>query len=309
VYEARQGLIKCLAPAKPSGKEPSVYVEEVDWGRFPPLDELAWLFYNFFNRYTDREVVMLVGEKLDGTGSMYYVPKQVGTSGSVKWTAGDKEMDQFQEQAQWVGTIHSHPGNFCTPSQTDIDDWAAPEKSGLHVVFGRDASFTINGAVAGRTFELYAGRTCKEECQEEPVEYQTSRGRSLEELLKKPAPVKTRTVSRGAVRVVGKRKRKWAYPHEKGQSGPLWDPETGLPLWHDDGDVPDYVEETLDVVGALSLSGVDSDGIPVLRIVEYNGKLYALTLAQYAELTEWCRGVCPLPKARRLRLHEAGGGR
>jgi proteasome lid subunit RPN8/RPN11 len=308
IYETRGGIIKCLAPAKPPSDEPDVYVEGVDWQGFPPRNHLAWLFYSFFCKYTDREVVMLVGKRLDGMGWLYYVPEQVGTCGSVRWTADDEEMGQFQEQARWIGTVHSHPGNCCKPSQTDIDDWADPEKSGMHVVFGRDGSFTVNGAIAERTFELLSGRVCREESWTRE-RYQTSKGRSLKELLKKPKPPVTRIVQRGAVWTQRPSKRSQRYHHEGGHAQTMWDPETGLPLWdNDEKDGGDFVEETLDVVGALPLGQGQDSGIPVLRIVEYNGQFHALTLQQYAELVEWCKGVCPVPKSERLRLYGARGG-
>lgn len=308
VYEERYGLIRCLAPTKPPSGEPNVYVEDIDWGRFPPEDQLAWLFFHFFYRYTDREVVILVGQRRDGSGWLYYVPEQVGTYDSVKWTTDDEEMDWFQERAQWIGTIHSHPGNCCKPSQTDVDDWAEPEKSGLHVVFGRDGSYTVNGAVAERTFELDAGRVHKG-IDWVGAGYCTSKHRNLAELLKRPKPVATRTVRRGVISTIRASKRPWRYTHEEKHTQPLWDSETGLPLWRgDEENDKDFVKETLDVIGALPLMGKD-DGIPVLRIVEYDGQFHALTLSQYAELVEWCRDVCPVPKLKRLRLYGTRGSK
>ncbi|KKK83393.1 hypothetical protein LCGC14_2793830, partial [marine sediment metagenome] len=130
VYEERHGLIECLAPARTVGDDPSVYVSDVNWASFPPAGELAWLFHNFFSQYEDREVVMLMGRRRDGNGHSYHVPEQVGTCGGVKWDADNEEMGEFQDRADWIGTIHSHPGSCCGASQTDIDDWANPEKSG-----------------------------------------------------------------------------------------------------------------------------------------------------------------------------------
>lgn len=316
-YEERSGLLECLVAAKPVG-EPSVYVDSVQWRSFPPIGELARLFKYFFSEYTDREVVMLVGKYRDTSGWLYYVPEQVGTAGSVKWTADDEEMDEFQKKAKWIGTIHSHPGDCCQPSQTDIDDWAEPEKSGLHVVFGRDGSFTVNGAIAERTFEVSKGSVALVTLSG-PVSYRRSKNRTLDNLLKKPKPVVTRTVSRGRINVVEASKRPWRNAWQKLQElrkrqGPypvktLWDPETGLPIWQDDDDGQgDFVEETLDTIGALPLLGEDN-GVPVLRIVSHKGQLHALTLHQYAELVEWCKDECPVPKSKRLRLYNARGGK
>jgi proteasome lid subunit RPN8/RPN11 len=294
VYETRDGLIKCLAPAKLCAGEPDIYVEAIDWLRFPPQDHLAWLFYNFFHKYTDREVVMLVGERLNREGWLYYVPEQVGTSGFVRWTADDEEMNWFQERARWIGTIHIHPGNDCKPSQTDIDDWAEPEKSGMHIVFGRDGSFTVNGAIAERTFELYSNCVRQEQSwSKEQVRYQTSKGRSLEELLKKPKPVVVKPhVRRGsvvAVRRVQKEASSWIEASQ-------WVEESKK----------DFVEESLEMVGALQLD--QDNGAAVMRFVEYNGLIYMVSASQWKELTEWCKGVCPMPKSKKIRLMGVRGG-
>lgn len=282
VYEWRHGLIECLAPAKVVGNEPKVYVDDVDWSKFTPTGELAWLFHHFFSHFKDREVVMLVGRRRDGQGHLYHVPEQVGTCGGVKWNADDEEMDWFQDQAYWIGTIHSHPSNCARPSQTDIDDWADPEKSGLHVIFGRNGSFTVNGAIAERTFTLFKSDLCG--VVSTTVTYSTSKGRSLSELLKKPKPVVVkRSVSRGVVT--------WARP-TKGQ-------RVYPSLQHDEVD-DDFVEEALDVLGVLPLD--QDDGPPTVCLVWYNECTYAMTARQYGELVEWCRGVCPVPRSKKMRL-------
>lgn len=287
VYEKRHGLIDCLAPAKPDDSEPKVYVDKVDWSSFPHLEELAWLFDDFFSRY-DREVLMLIGKKRIGGGWLYYVPEQVGTGSSIEWEADDEEMDWFQDQATWVGTIHIHPGDMCSPSQTDIDDWAEPEKSGLHVVLGQDGSFTINGAIAGKTFLLSKGNL--QNYNRWPVEHVTSKGRTLEELLKKPKP----------------KPRSQAFQHDCS----LYDADPVLPP--DDysvelsGEDHDAVHFDLISVGAVC---VKHDKIRSLRVVTHQGRYYILTVGQYVDLVEECGDMYFIPKARRLRIQPVKGGK
>jgi proteasome lid subunit RPN8/RPN11 len=289
VYGRRHGLIECWAHVKPTTEEPNVYVDRIDWTGCPPEGELAWLFRHFFSQYKDREVVMLVGYRRDGQGHLYHVPEQVGTCGDVKWDADDEEMGRFQDQARWIGTIHSHPGNCAGPSQTDIDDWANPEKSGLHVILGRDGSYTVNGAIAERTFTVFKGDLCGT-VSAKTVRYSTSKGRSLTKLLKKPKPtVVKRSVSRGVVTWVGPKKRQRVY------SQPL-----------DGGVDDDYVEEALGVLGALSLD--QDNGLPTMYLVWYNERVYAMTTRQHRELTEWCHDVCPIPRSKKVRLFSSRGG-
>jgi hypothetical protein len=302
VYGMRHGLIECWAHVEPTSDKPNVYVDRIDWTGFPPEGELAWLFHNFFSKCLDREVVMLTGHKRDGSGHLYCVPEQIGTGGGVEWDTKGKEMDWFQERAHWIGTLHSHPGNCCSPSQTDIDDWANPEKSGLHVIFGRDGSYTVNGAIANRTFTLLQGDLSGVVCV--PTTYLTSGGRSLKELLKKPKPVViqklvSRSFISGGRSLIGEptTPKSWTYPHERDVSS--------QPLWWDDE--KDYVEESLDAAGALLLG--EEDGTPSVHVVRYNRRSYVMRTDQYADLTEWCHNVCPVPTSRVVKLYGMRGGK
>lgn len=274
VYEPRLGLIECLAPAKVGEDSPKVYVDGVDWDSFPPYGELAYLFDNFFSHY-DREVLMLVGKKRDGSGWLYHVPEQEGSCGSVEWKADDNEMGEFSDWAQWVGTIHIHPGIGCEPSQTDIDDWAEPEKSGLHLVFGRNGSYTISGAIAGRTFPLLDGEV--EGVPRIAVEYTTSSGRTLEELLKKPVAT-----------VVRKKSHKL--------------------LEHHDAPSLSGFGARLDV--ALRWADafpVEAEEMEDLRVISHDSRYYLMTPDQWDKVESWCDSE-EIPKVRTLRIRQAKGG-
>lgn len=280
LYSPRFGLIECMAVKSPSSDAPNVYVDKIDWKSYPPLEELNYLFNTFFKNY-DREVLMLVGRMRDHSGWLYYVPKQVGTSALVTWDSDDEEMGEFSDKAQWIGTIHIHPGSDCTPSQTDIDDWAEPEKSGLHLIFGRNGSYTINGSIAGNTFQVCRGNLGGVE--RSPVPYLTSHGRSLEELLTKPKPPPkfhfpsptSRFGSFPGGRIVTSRS---TIEEEQGQS---------------------YVERHLHV---MRVSPINHDELKSLRMVSHGGRYYILTESQYTNLEELCVDVCPVPTVGNLSI-------
>lgn len=288
VYEKRLGLIECLAPARLDKEDPNVYVDKVDWANFPPMTELASLFDRFFSKY-DREVLMLIGRKRDLSGWLYHVPKQEGSPGYVKWKWTDEEAGEFQKQARWIGTIHIHPGECCDPSQTDIDDWAEPEKSGLHLVFGRNGSYTINGAIAGKVFPLLRS-DINHDLYRTEVEYSVSGSRSLEEVLTIPKPVKVHKTKKTRK---GHRARRKATETNKAS-------EHFVKIEDDS----DYVEESMDIIRALK---VEPDQMEDLRLVSYGGNWYVMTVLQYTRLSAWCNDVCPTPTAKRLRLNVKEG--
>lgn len=284
LYEPRQGLIDCMAPAVVKGEPGSVYVSEVDWDSFPPLEELASLFDQFFSKYT-REVLMIVGKKRDGSGWLYHIPKQEGSLGLVTWKSTDGEMDWFSRQARWIGTIHIHPGNDCTPSTTDIDDWAEPEKSGLHVIFGRDQDFTVNGAIAGRTFELNSGSL--KGVKRDSVLWTTSGRRPLGELLLQPKPVKVFSYKKGRT-LLGKKEQKRVSVSE-------------TPADKSD----DFVTWVFSQGGMLKIG---QGQLGSMRIVFHQGSYYLVTLSRWIELQEWAKNLVDIPKAKRLAIYPVKGG-
>ncbi len=282
LYSPRFGLLEGLAVKEPITDEAHVYIDRIDWESYPPLGELAYLFDIFFKKY-DREVLMLVGRKRDHSGWVYHVPQQIGSTGLVRWTADDEEMGKFSDEAQWIGTIHIHPGSNCSPSQMDIDDWAEPEKSGLHLIFGRDGSFVIYGSIAGRTFKVWECRVIN--IVRSKAFYTTSRGRSLEVLLAKPRPplqVKAQTRSRKVV------------------SSALSDLDleviTSQSPIHMGGS---YIENHFHRRGIASIG---HDELQSLRMVSHGDKYYILTEAQYACLEDLCRDVCSIPIAGNLSI-------
>lgn len=282
VYEKKHGLIECLVPVKLDPDEAKVYVESVEWEYIPPPGELAWLLENFFGCY-DREVLMLVGKKRDKSGWLYHVPEQVGTGGSIDWEADDEEMGQFADQAEWVGTIHVHPGDGCSPSQTDVDDWAEPEKSGLHIILGRGRSYTVSGAIAGKTISLHEGNLTG--IEPVPVEYSTSRGRGLGELLKEPKKVRFQEFKVACS------------PSDRVMTEDVRDEVFSLPMEN-----AEYVGDALETIGSLKVGRNQLGCLGYLRVVSHRGECYILTPEQWEELGMWCEDVCDMPRARRLRV-------
>ncbi|KKN80406.1 hypothetical protein LCGC14_0329990 [marine sediment metagenome] len=289
VYDRRFGLIECLAPAKVGKDSPKVYVDKIDWNSFPPMEELAWLYDNFFSKY-DREVVMLVGFHRTSPTWLYYVPLQEGTAGQVTWKASDEEMGEFGDLARWIGTIHVHPSNSCSPSSTDVEDWAEPEKSGLHLIFGRDGSYTINGAIAGKTFQLEEGSL--EEVDRTKVDFVTSGGRSLEDLLTIPKRIVVRKTRSVQVRADLHKRIEGFEELKKAKS--VEGKEEGL----------DFVESTMGIIEAFK---VNPQSLGDLRIVFYNDNWYIMTAVQYGQLSAWCDRVCSTPTGSRLRIRPRKG--
>lgn len=288
VYEMRHGLIECLAPVKLDKGDPDVYVKKIDWSRFPPETELSHLFETFFSQY-DREVLMLVGWCRDGSGCRYHVPWQEGTAGRVTWKADLSEMGEFQSECFWVGTIHSHPGNSSRPSQTDIDDWALPEKSGLHLIFAKDGTYKIHGAIAGRTFEVGSGTVSDTSPTEGYIT--TSRNQPYKDLLTRPAPV------------VLKSRKKWvtSLPRTRVTTG-QWAAKA-MPTYATSSNLGTWVE-CLEAAGALGVEYQDSLD---LSLVMTEDSMFILTPDQWEVFATNCEEHgCALPKRHTLALQ--GGG-
>lgn len=296
LYEPRRGLIDCLAPVTATGKSGSVYVNQVNWDSFPPLDQLAFLFDEFFSKY-DREVLMIVGEKRDGSGWLFHVPKQEGSTGLVTWTASDGEMEWFSGLARWVGTIHVHPGNSCIPSSTDIDDWAEPEKSGLHVIFGRNGDYTINGAIAGKTFELNSG-TLKDYVRT-LVEWTTSGRRPLNELLLQPKPVKVLWPDKKHEQ---SKKDRWTH---FGNQNQIHMPKHST----SDGDESNFVTWMLER-GGVSTIKIEQSQLGSMRVVFHKGSYYMMTLTAWLDMKSWGEElVDTMPPVKRLSIYPVKGGK
>ncbi len=180
VYRRTLGLVESIAPCEPrADTEPNVFLDKINWEDFPPLGELAFLFDTFFSTY-EREVMMLVGRKRDRSGWAYLVNNQEGNVGGVWWD-DEAGIEQLAAKARFVGTLHVHPGNACEASCTDISDWKNPEKSGLHLIFGRNGDYKIYAAIGGEVFRVREGNFSGVE--RIAVEYETSEDKPLDELL------------------------------------------------------------------------------------------------------------------------------
>jgi proteasome lid subunit RPN8/RPN11 len=290
VYEAKDGLIKCLSPVKPSEVDPLVYVEEIDWDSFPPIEELAHLYDEFFDKYP-QEVLMVVGRLRDGSGWLYHVPEQEGSGGGVKWDAKDGEMEDFHNKARWVGTIHSHPGFNSSPSGIDVDEWAEPEKSGLHVIFGKGGSFTVSGAISGRTFVLYEDSL--DRVERVPVEFTTSLGRDLDEVLKTPPQVhhfyEGGSCLTELVKNVDDADEPVVLTYHSGYSR-----EENTDVAEE---MMDWTEQSMD---AISVSGFTKQELADVKVVRHNGLFYLMSAKKYEKLAYWCDKVCPTPTATSL---------
>lgn len=291
LYETRRGLIDCLAPVVPKGKPGQVYVNEVDWDSFPPMSQLAYLFDEFFSKY-DREVLMIVGKRRDGNGWLFHVPKQTGSAGLVEWSASDGEMAWFSRIARWIGTIHIHPGAWCTPSTTDINDWAEPEKTGLHMIFGRNQDFTINGSIAGRTFELDSGTL--NDITREIVQWTTSGRRPLDELLLVPTPIviSSKKWSKFGSRPIG--------------AGFEQSNSTNKPLASHTGETSSFVTWMFNQGGMFKVSPED---LGSMKIVPHEGSYYLVTKAKWLEIQSWANNLVDIPVAKNLSIYPVKGGK
>lgn len=189
IYRDLMGIINARVPVAPKNDKPNIYIESINWDMFPPMQQLAFLFDNFFNKY-DREVLMIYGKTRASEGWTFMVVDQVGTPAHVKWN-DESGMEEFSRLARWVGTIHVHPGSDCSASGVDLDDWEKPEKSGLHIIFGRKGDYKVYGALAGCVWLLLEGN--HNDLDREEVAWHTSGNRDLDTLLKVPPPVKVNT--------------------------------------------------------------------------------------------------------------------
>lgn len=278
VYETVGGLLTCIVPRLVKGRG-GVFLEKMDWESFPPLGELAHLRDKFFMDY-EREVIMLIGQLYDPVEGesrfFYFVPPQEGTGGGVEWSSKEGAIDEFNDKARWIGTIHSHPGKCANPSSIDINEWADPLSTGAHVIFGRTGNFTINGAVQGCTFPLINGSL--NEVTRICVAWRQSGGQSLALLLKTPAiPMYLKDSTTHSIIT-----RKGGSFVEDVQRGPrLFTPydSEGFPVW-DVSDVVDYV-------GGFKIA---KDDLPALRLVREDNQVFILTSDQLEEMMDLCHG-------------------
>jgi len=191
LYRQTRGLLEAVVPCEPlDDDEEKMWIKKVQVGKFAPMRELVYLFDTFLSKY-NREVMFLVGARYDGEGFFYMIPRQEGTPLSVEWDDA-LGRDWFSQRARLLGTVHIHPGNSASPSTTDLDTWSDKDHSGVHVIFGRDGSWTMHASIAGHCVSVKEGSISKRS-KRTPVELHNSLGRKKrKKLLRKP---KVRIVS------------------------------------------------------------------------------------------------------------------
>jgi hypothetical protein len=191
LYRTTRGLMTLICPAEPADKtKPALYYGGVDWDQYPEMGWLADLYDRFLSQYK-REVMYVVGRQhqivKDKCPWFFMVPKQVGTSGGIEWQ--DKEgMNWFLERARFLGTVHIHPGSASGASSFDLGHWTEKECSGIHVIFGRDGTFSTYGSAYGHCVHITDGTIMDMERKAAPL--YTSLNRKLKKLLQVPKPTK-----------------------------------------------------------------------------------------------------------------------
>ncbi len=191
LYEKVGGVIKCWVPIPKV--EAYAHLEELNEEKVPPIGMLADMYERFLSQYK-REVGFVVGKKRDGSGWTFFIPQQEGSSCHMNMD-DDEGMSTFLEDNQYIGSVHIHPGNCCNPSSTDKTDWQSGAKTGIHWIFGRDGSYTVNLQCRGYLWDpeehdLKGVERIK-------VKYTKSGNKSLHELLKIEAPTITQVTSYG----------------------------------------------------------------------------------------------------------------
>lgn len=292
VYRRWEGVAKALVPIETPPEGLQVYVEEIDWGLLPPRGELSCLYHSLFKKY-DREILVVMGRSRTEDKCLYFVPRQTGTSGGVDWEA-DEDIDEFNKVARWVGTIHIHPGGMSPDASTvDVEEWAAPEKSGLHIILGRNETFQVYLAVAGRTIHVLTESL--KDVRQVKVTVCTSQGKPLEELLRKPKPVETRIPQHyGNIRDTGTTRNVRSKFQDQVRD---WEEEQELRYPHHES----YADE--DDSGYSLSSGLDDladAGMALMTVedevflsVEQDGLYYVMSDADYQDLRGVMGSECP----------------
>lgn len=189
LYRKTNGLLSLIAPCEPvKDSKEEVWIDKVDWGEFPPMGQVKYLWKNFFLQYK-KEVMVLIGRKWDETGWFFMVPKQRGGFAEIQWE--DKEgTEWFSRFGRYIGSIHVHPRNSAGPSGTDLGWWRKRDASGLHMVLGRGGAWTITGSSAGHAVQLLEAEDgALDKIEEEKALLIASLNRKLSELLLDVPPI------------------------------------------------------------------------------------------------------------------------
>ncbi len=280
LYRQTHGLLELIVPCEPRKKtKPGLWYKSVKREDYPPLSELVYLFDTFLSKYT-REVMFVVGRRYDNNEFYYMVPAQVGTAGGIEWN-DKKGMEWFSEVARFLGTVHVHPGFGASPSSTDVNHWKEKSCSGLHVIFGRNGSFTIHASVAGFVVKIEEGETDKVERAK--VVLHTSQNLKLKKLLLKPPPVQI------AKTTFRKTQRHLNFP-TKAEAAAGFDWEKFLDQYQPTK--VDAVTNVLEGVGAFTADPTEEDHTAIsLRILRHKGRTWVMSEEQYLDYLQsiWAR--------------------
>lgn len=182
LWEETKGAVRLLTPVQPSHDGEPVF-QSIDETKLPYIEHLRFLYDSFFSKYQREVWVWFAQNRVAPFDFRWFVPLQEGTMGSVSNKDADSLAASFIKDYRFVGTIHTHPGNSCQPSHTDLTTWSKPEFSGLHFILARDRTYTLNAAVRGKTWTFQEARL-PEGSQEVVLEVQD--GKTLEEALTEP---------------------------------------------------------------------------------------------------------------------------
>ncbi len=181
LWEQTFGAVQVLTPIETLlGSAPVLL--DIDKTKLPPLPCIRYLYETLFKLKTQEVWVWFAQSRTDKSFK-WFLPIQTGTGGSVTNRDADSLTAAFNATHRFVGTIHTHPGEWCHPSDTDKTTWAKPEFSGLHYILGRKDNYTLNAAVRGRTW-TYPEATLPTDQFE--VELIIQDGKTLEEALLVP---------------------------------------------------------------------------------------------------------------------------
>jgi len=185
VYRQTRGTLTAYIPVEVPDDD-CANLTEWDASRVPLLSEVRAVFDQYMKKYSHETLVWWGQDRQDPTLWRWIVPEQECTTAGVE-ADDETAMLQLSAVARWGGSIHTHPGDSAGPSGIDTDQWEDAEQAGLHFIVARDASYTLNAVVGGHTFTIEKGKL--PEAQGCPV-VETSGGRELDQLIKRPKPAR-----------------------------------------------------------------------------------------------------------------------
>lgn len=182
VYQITNGLIKAFLPAGTPG-EPFAQFMGIDEDKLLEPQRVRHLFDMVMSKYQRETWLWWFAHRQHPKTFKVMIPRQRGTSASVNIEDADTALEQIGPDYRFVGTIHTHPGAWCDPSGTDLETWAKPEFSGLHMILGRNGHFTLNVALLGRHWKYPEGELPLESWD---TPWETQDNKPLDETLLEP---------------------------------------------------------------------------------------------------------------------------